>query len=195
MYDDFFQYFLGEISLQGNQANIGNSYLVTHLDVDGGFRFSPKLTGSIQGSYGRLFKSDFSRGVIYGGGISDYTKLRLYEFYGLPYTNAYGNEIFTTRLALDYNVKDINRGKNLLPFFFKEAHLLFGQESLYANRIFLDGNILRDRTLNAFFIGPRLKMNLFYYVPTNFDLIFSTIANPYGKNVNQVEFTISAESF
>jgi hypothetical protein len=38
-------------------------------------------------------------------------------------------------------------------------------------------------------------MNLFYFVPTNIDLIFSHIVNPRGNNVNQVDFTISADLF
>ena len=194
-YDDLFQYFIGELSVQVNRANVGQEYLATHLEADAGWRFTEKLMGSVTGSYGKLFKSDFSRGVIYGGGVSDYSKSRVYEFYGLPYSNAFGNEILTLRFLLDYNLSDINRGKNLFPFFLKEAHLLLGRESLYANRIFLDGNILRDKMINALFVGPRLKVNLFYYVPANIDLIFSSIAAPNGKNINQVDFSISASLF
>jgi hypothetical protein len=194
-YDEFFQYFTSGANLQVNKANLGNAYLVAQVQAEAGWRFTQNLMGSIKGSFSKLFKSDFVRGVVYGGGVSDYAKVRVHEFYGLPYSNAFGNEIVTARFALDYNFWDIYRGKNLVPFFFKEAHLLLGRESLYANRIFLDGDILRDKMINALFVGPRLKMNIFYYVPTNIDLIFSSIAHPNGKNINQVDFTISADLF
>ncbi|MGZ3789242.1 MAG: hypothetical protein ACXVLQ_12005 [Bacteriovorax sp.] len=194
-FDDFFQAFTGSFNFQSNKADIGDNYLATHLDAEISGRFTENFLGSIKGSYGKLYKSDFSRGVIYGGGVSDYSRKRTHEFYGLPYSNAYGNEIFTARLMGDYNFWNIYRGKNLLPFFFKEAHLLFGGQSLYANRIILDDNILRDKMINGIFVGPRLKMNLFYYVPTNIDVIFSSINNPNGKNVNQVDFLITADLF
>jgi hypothetical protein len=49
--------------------------------------------------------------------------------------------------------------------------------------------------INALFVGPRLKMDIFYNVPVNIDLIFSRIAHPNGKNINQVDFTITTELF
>lgn len=194
-YDDFFQYFSAGANLQVNRANIGEGYISTQLQAEGGWRFTQKFTGSIKGSFTKLFKSDFNRGVVYGGGVSDYTKSRVHEFYGLPYSNAFGNEIVTTRFTIDYNLWDIYRGKNLVPYFFKEFHLLLGRESIFADRIFIDGSILKNKMINALFVGPRLKMNIFYYVPTNIDLIFSSIATPNGKNVNQVDFSISADLF
>ncbi|MDO9183252.1 MAG: hypothetical protein Q7U04_12635 [Bacteriovorax sp.] len=194
-YDEFFQYFIGGASLQVNRANIGEGYIYTQTVAEAGMRLKQDLMGFVKGSYSKLYKSDFYRGVVYGGGISDYTKTRVHEFYGVPYGNAYGNELFSARLTFDYNFWNIYRGKNFVPFFFKEAHLLLGHDSLYANRIYLDGSLLKDKMLNAFFIGPRLKMNLFYFVPINIDLIFSTVAHPNGKNVNQVDFTIATDMF
>lgn len=194
-FDDFFQFLRAGINLQTDQANTGSGYFVTQLTGEAGVRFTERLTTNLKGSFGKLFKSDFKRGVIYAGGISDYANSRVHEFYGLPYSNAYGNEIFTARITIDYNFWNIYRGKNLLPFYLKEAHLLFGRESLYADRIILDDIILREKMINAIFVGPRLKMNLFYYVPTNIDLIFSSIAHPNGKNVNKVDFTMTVDMF
>jgi len=85
--------------------------------------------------------------------------------------------------------------ENLIPFYLKEVHLLLGVESMYADRIFLDDQILRDQVLHGYYMGPRAKMNLFYYVPTNLDVIFSSIAHPNGKNVQQVDVLISADLF
>jgi hypothetical protein len=194
-YDDFFQYFNGEFNLQSNKANIGNNYLVTQLGSGLGVRFSENFTVSAKGSYEKYYKSDFSRGVIYGGGVSDITKKREHEFYGLPYNNAYGNEMFTTRFVGDYNVHDSYRGKNLFPVFLKETHLLFGRQYLYADRIILDGNILREKMINGIFFGPRFKTTLFYSLPANIDIIYSSIASSDYKNVNQIDFLLTADLF
>lgn len=194
-FDDFFQALSAGINLQTNKASVGDHYFVAQLNAEGTGRFTQRLSATLKGSYGKLFKTDFTRGVIYGGGTSDYGSKRIHEFYGLPYSNAYGNEIITGRVSIDYNFWDIYRGKNMTPFFFKEAHLIFGRESLYADRIILNGSILREKLINAVFVGPRLKMNLFYYVPANVDLIFSSIANPNGGNVNKVDFSIMADIF
>jgi hypothetical protein len=194
-FDDFFQDLQIGIDLQSSKANIGKSYTVAQLTGHLATRFSEKLTVTIKGSYGKLFKTDFSRGVIYGGGLTDLTGKHVHEFYGVPYSNAYGNEILTARMTIDYNFWNIYKGRNLLPFFFKEVHFLFGRESMYADRIILDNTVLREKLINAIFAGPRLKMNLFYFVPTNIDLIFSSIAHPNGKNVNKVDFTIVSDLF
>jgi hypothetical protein len=194
-YDDFFQYFSGHLQVESNQANLGNSYLVTHLDGELGVRFTEKFTSSIKGTFGKLYKSDFTRGVIYGGGISDFANKRVHEFYGLPYSDAFGNKIITSRVMGDYDLWDAYRGKNLLPLFLRELHLLFGFETMEADRIILGGQFLREKTITGLFAGPRFKMNLFYLVPANIDLIFSHISNPSGASVNQVDFLLSANLF
>lgn len=194
-FDDFFQYFVGGLNLQTNKANFGEGYFVTNLNAEVGGRFTEKLVASLKGTYGKLYKSDFTRGVIYGGGISDFTRQRVHEFYGIPYSNAFGNEIFTARFMVDYDIWDVYRGKNLIPVFFKEIHLLFGRESMYADRIFLDGELLKEKMINGLFIGPRIKMNLFYFVPANLDIIFSSIAKPNGSNVNTVDGALTMELF
>ncbi len=194
-YDDFVQYFKGNLNLQGNKADIGNSFFVLQMATDFGVRFSDQFTASFKGSFGHLYKSDFIRGVIYGGGDSDYAKKRTYEFYGLPYSNAFGNKVYTTRLMGDYQAYDLYRGINLVPFFFKELHFLFGFQSLYADRIILESKVIRNQSITGIFVGPRFKLDIFYLVPADIDVIFSSINNPNGKNVNQVDFTISASLF
>ncbi len=194
-YDDFFQNLTASFSLQGNDVNNGKSYLSTQLVADGGIRFTEYFTGELRGSYSRLFKSDFARGVVYGGGISDFTRIRTHEFYGLPYSNAFGNEVYAARMLADYDVWDVYRGKNLIPFFLREVHFIFGVEGLHAERIILDDFVLRNKTITGVFAGPRLKLDVAYFVPVTVDLIFSNIANPNGSNVNEVDFRVSASLF
>ena len=194
-YDDLFQYFTGSLSLQGNKASVGNSFFVTNTSLEGGVRPQEDLMVSLRGTYGRLYKSDFTRGVIYAGGISDYSKIRTHEFYGLPYSNAFGNKIVTGRLMFDYNFLSVYRGKNFIPFFLREAHVIFGYEALHTDRIYLKNLYLKNQTINSLFIGPRLRTNLFYFVPANIDLIFSSIAIPSGNRASKVDLSINVDMF
>ncbi len=192
-YDDFFQTFIGSVSLQTNDSILGQSYLATFLNVEVTGRFNSDLVGSIKTTYEMYDKTDFKSGVIYAGGVDDYNKARRHDFYGIVYGNAFGNKIFTSKEMIDYNFWDIYKGKNLIPFYVKEMHMLAGFESLYANRIFFGVNVLRDQMINGFFLGPRLKADLFYFVPVTFDVIFSSVNNPFGSSKNQVDFVLSAD--
>lgn len=194
-FDDFFQNLVFQVRVQDDMPEVGDDFinLKSLLSTEG--RFYEDLVGSVRLSYGRLYKEGFSQGVIYGGGTSSPGISRWHEFYGLPYSNAYGNEIFTVRLAVDYNFWYIYKGSEFLPVYFKEAHLLLGRESLNADRIILNNRTIKNKTIHSFFAGPRLKMNIFYYLPIDLDFIFSSIKDPNGGNVNQLEIGIRAEIF
>lgn len=195
-FDDTFQSLVFQTKVQNDSPDTGDSFINTQskLAVEG--RFHERLVGGFTSSYGKLFKSGFREGVLYAGGTTDFANTRWHEFYGLPYSNAYGNEIFTARLYIDWNFWYIYRGSGFIPFFLKEAHLIIGREMLEADRIFIDGRRYNDQTIHSFFMGPRLKTNLFYYIPTDIDVIFSAIKRPNGNGTsNQVEFTVKADLF
>lgn len=194
-FEDLAQSMITQIKLQRDEPDQGNHYLNLQSRFFLLGRFSERLEMGVQSAYGKLFKNDFRRGVIYGGGIDSVVNQRWFEFYGIPYSNAYGNEIFTFRLFAEYNFWNIYRGKNFIPIFFKEAHFLLGRETMYADRIFLDNSLIREKAVNSFFGGVRLKTNIFYYVPTDLDLIFSSTRHPSGQSVQAVNFTINAELF
>ena len=194
-FEDLFQTFVGQLKVQQDYPDRGEQFLNFQARALAVGRFSDRLEMGVQSAYGKLVKNDFSRGVLYGGGIDSVATTRLFEFYGLPYSNAYGNEIFTFRFFGEYNFWNIYRGKNFIPIFFKEAHLLLGRETLYADRIFLDKSLIREKAINAFFGGLRMKTNLFYYVPTDIDLIFSSTRHPAGRSVQAVNFSINADLF
>lgn len=191
-FDDVFQDLTFQLKLQKDFPDQGDEFFNLQSVLKTNLRFYERLTGGLKLSYGKLFKTGFQRGVIYGGGTNTMNDFRWHEFYGLPYSNAYGNEIFSIRLEIDYNFWYIYRGWGLVPIFFKEAHLILGRESLYADRIILDKNLYREKTINSFFIGPRLKTNLFYFVPVDLDVIFSSIQRPNGGTVNQAELNVGA---
>lgn len=194
-FDDYFQTLNFQVKVQNDSPDFGDSFINTQSKLSAEGRFHERLVGGLLSSYGKLLKSDFKTGVLYGGGTNDISNTRWHEFYGLPYSNAYGNEIFTFRLYVDWNFWYIYRGAGFFPVFLKEAHLLVGREMLSADRIILDDTLYRERSIHSFFIGPRLKTNLFYYVPADIDVIFSSIKKPNSGSVNQVEFNVKADLF
>lgn len=195
-FDDYFQNLTFQTRFQNESPDYGEDFLKlqTRLMTEG--RFHERLVGGLKSSYGKLFKSDLRRSIIKGGGTSDITNTRWHEFYGIPYSNAYGNEIFTFRAYIDWNFWYIYRGKGFFPVFLKEAHLVLGRELMSADRIWLGGTRYNNKTVHSFFIGPVLKTNLFYYVPTDIEFIFSTIKRPSGNgSVNQFEINVKADIF
>jgi hypothetical protein len=193
-FDDYFQSLTLQTKFQNDHTDTGHSFIDTQSKLSLLGRFHERLTGGIKASYGKLVKSGFKDGVIYAGGTGSYVNTRWHEFYGLPYSNAYGNEIFTFRGYVDWNFWYIYRGESFIPVFLKEAHLILGREMLSADVIFLGGKVYRNETIHSFFAGPKIKTNLFYYVPADLDLIFSSIQRPSGGgSVNQVEFNVSAD--
>lgn len=195
-FDDTFQSLMFQTKFQNDSPEVGDSFLNTQSKLAAEARFHERFVGGLKASYGRLIKSDFRGGVLYGGGTSDLSNTRWHEFYGIPYSNAYGNEIFTFRAYVDWNFWYIYRGKGFFPVFLKEAHLILGRELMSADRIWLGGTRYNKKTVHSFFIGPVLKTNLFYYVPTDMELIFSSIKRPSGTStVNQVEFNVKADLF
>lgn len=194
-FDDTFQNLMAQMRLELDNPNVGENYAHAKFKLQTEWRFYERLVLGVKTSWAKLFKTNFSQGVLYGGGVTTASTQRWHEFYGIPYSNAYGNELLTFRLYLDYNIWNIYRTRQLFPVFFKELHLLLGRETIYADRILLGKSFIREKAVHGFFVGPRLKVNLFYYVPADIDFIFSQVKNPQGGNVNGFLFNISAEAF
>lgn len=194
-FDDAFQGLYFQTRFGNDAPDNYDSYINTQSRLSAEGRFHDRVSGGMQTSYGKLMKKPIRGGTLFGGGTTDISNVRWHEFYGLPYGNAYGNEIFTARLYLDWNFWYIYRGHGFFPVFLKEAHLLLGREMMSADRIFLAGKRFDNKTIHSFFIGPVLKTNLFYYVPADIEMIFSTIKRPDTGSVNQVELNVKANLF
>ncbi len=194
-FDDFFQKLTFQTRFGKDMPEVDDGYFSSQTKISGRARFQERIEGGFQTSYSKFMKSNLKGGTIYGGGTTDVSNLRWHEFYGLPYSNAYGNEVFNFRLYLDWNFWYIYRGKGFFPVFLKEAHLIFGREMLTADRIFLAGKRFNNKMIHSFFAGPVLKTNLFYYVPADIEMIFSSIKRPDNGSVNQVELNIKANIF
>ena len=194
-FDDYFQKLHFQTRLGHDKPKAFESYINSQSKLLAQARFNERLVGGIQTAYSKLLKENIRGGTTYGGGTTDISNIRWHEFYGLPYSNAYGNEIFNFRLHLDWNFWNVYRGSGFVPVFLKEAHLVVGREMLTADRIFLAGKRFDNKMIQSFFAGPVLKTNLFYYVPTDIEMIFSTIKRPDSGSVNQVELNIKVSSF
>ncbi len=194
-YDDFVTNFIYQTKVQRDIPSNGASYNNWQNLIKSTLRLSEDFALEAKYSYSKLYKDGFTQGVLYAGGINILGTRRWHEFYGLPYSNAYGNTVSTQRLLIDYNVWNLYRGYGLLPFFFKELHLRAGKDFLSADRIILGSNVYRNTKIDSWFIGTRLKMNLFYYAPTDIDFVYSVISKPTGGVLSQMEFSLNMDMF
>ena len=194
-YDDLINNFIYQTRFQKDHPSSGASYNNWQNLVKSTLKLSEDFDLELKFSYSKLFKTGFSQGVLYAGGSNFLGTRRWHEFYGLPYSNAFGNTVSTQRVLLDYNVVNIYRGIGLIPVFFKEIHLRGGKDFLSADRIVLGKYSFRDSKIDSWFIGPRLKMNVFYYVPADMDFVYSVINRPDGGVLGQIDFNLNIEMF
>lgn len=173
----------------------GNSFKDWQLFTDGKLQFWPELqvTGKIH--YGRLEKSNFKNGVLYGAGYSTSTSTRNFEFYGLPYGAVYGNEIIAARLRFDYRVFEFYRGYQLWPFFARDLNLLFGRDWISGDRVIVGRQVLKDKAVNSAWIGANLKWTFAYNVPVETKFVLAKVFNPDGGDVREAILTFDAELF
>ena len=134
-------------------------------------RFSPFFSSS----YGKLFKKSLGGGVFYGGGGNRFNASTPNQFYGIDYTDAYGNEILTGRCQLDFRLAHIHRGSGLLPLFFKKIHGVAGFDFIKSPYIFAGNQLLVGESLQSLYGGLRFKFTLGYYLPFDMDLLYTSL--------------------
>ncbi len=145
----------------------------------------------LRGTYGRFEKNDFRSGVIYGGGSNSYNSSYFHEFYGVSYSDAFGNRLYTARAQLDITALNIySAGGGLFPLFLKELHLLGGAELIHADRIFIGGAFVRDDQITSYHAGVRALANLFYFIPIQSDLLYVSTENPFGARKTDMLFLL-----
>ncbi|CBW25634.1 putative membrane protein [Halobacteriovorax marinus SJ] len=142
------------------------------------FRLLSDLNFSTDIGYSSLDKRDFRSGVIYGGG--SYTEY--HQFYGLGYSDIFGNEVKSMRLHFDYSLFDIYRGAGLFPLFVQELHLLAGTDFIAADRIFLVNQYLRNSSVQSYWAGVRADFTVAYALPISIDIIRSQVLNRFGQD-------------
>lgn len=171
----------------------GESYLNFQNKLNVQFKIKDDMNLYLKAAMGKLFKSDFKRGVIYGGGDNSFRSSRWFDYYGLPYGNAYGNDISSARLKFDFNFLNFYKGHNLFPFYMKELHFVGGVEALKTDVIFVNDYLYRDESIHSVFLGLNAKTTMFYLAPINFEVIFSSINSPNGESVGSGSFIMNVE--
>ncbi len=194
-YDDFFQSLSLDVKTQKDAPEVGDPFFNLQARLMANFRMHDRIELATKFSFGKLTKSNFSQGVIYGGGSSSYGTARYHDFYGIPYSNAYGNDIYTGRMYFDFTLYHLYRGFEFVPVFGKELHFVVGTDYLKSDRIIISNRFYFDESIQSFFAGPKIKMNLFYYVPTELEIIYSMVNKPSGGSVNSVEINLQADLF
>jgi hypothetical protein len=190
---DFWQSFSASLELGASTRTIGDPYNKLQTKINTSTAITDDFSLSLKMSYGKLYKKQFSDGILYGGGFDQLQITRRFEFYGIPYGDAYGNEIMATQVRHDFNFLNIYRGRNFIPLFLKEAHLLFGIEGLSADRIYINNTFYKNEKIKSLFVGTKLTTNLFYYVPTNFNLIYSSTRAPDGSRIGLFNFFLQLD--
>ncbi len=130
-------------------------------------------------AYSSLDKRNFSSGVIYGGG--SYTEY--HQFYGISYSDIFGNEVKTMRAHLKYEFLNIYRGAGFIPLFIRELHFLAGTDLVGADRILVGNRYLRNSSAQSYWSGLRSEFTIAYAIPVSLDLIRSRVTNRYGDDI------------
>jgi hypothetical protein len=147
------------------------------------FRLHRNFHVHLRGTYGKLDKDNFSSGIIYGGGSRSIDTSAFHEFYGLSYTDIYGNRIITGKGQLDVSVLEPRTaGGGLFPMYLKHVNLLAGYQYVKADRIFIGRNFLRNKNLKGYHGGLRVKATGAFMLPIEFDFIGAKVLNPYGDD-------------
>lgn len=181
----FYDSFLGDTQFQARVMRSSPENLINYWGYQ--YRLGqelhllPRTKLNLRGTYGRFVKDDFRSGVIYGGGSSSYNSNYFHEFYGLSYSDAFGNRLYTARAQFDITAFNVySAGGGFFPLFLKELHLLGGAEMIHADRIFIGGAFLRDDQITSYHAGVRALANLFYFIPIQSDLLYVSTENPFG---------------
>lgn len=138
-------------------------------------------------SYSTLDKSTFKNGVLYGGG--NYTEY--HQFYGISYSDIFGNEIKSGRGGIRISVLDIYRGIGLIPFFLEEIHLKGGTDFMAADRIIVGNQVLSNKSVQSWWGGVQVDLTFAYAVPLTIEVIKSVVNNKYGDDVDSTSTVIS----
>jgi hypothetical protein len=138
-------------------------------------------------SYSSLDKSTFKNGVLYGGG--NYTEY--HQFYGISYSDIFGNELKSTRGGIRVSVLDIYRGAGLIPIFLEELHLKGGTDYIAADKIIIGNQVLSNKSAQSWWGGFQLDLTFAYAVPISIEVIKSVVNNKYGEDIDSTSTVIS----
>jgi hypothetical protein len=181
--DDFFQLWVLRLISYVQHTKFRKDFwglqAKTVLDIS----LSRNLKTNFNVAYGRLFKKDFSSGIIFGGGTSSnpYGLDQFYEFYGIPYGDIFGNKVMTARAQMYWIADRVYGGVGLFPWYTRKIGLVFGADFVKADWLVVQDKLFRDKNLTSVHAGPRLEGTIFYQIPVSLDVLGTYILTNTGK--------------
>ena len=178
--DSFFQgAFLGA-NLRYQKTENGKDFLGEEFQALTTLLPARRLQIHLNSTYGVYHKSGLVDGVLFSGGTNDFNTSAFHSFYAISKNDAFGNEVFTARAQGEFELQRMYKGFSgweLLPIYFKELNLLAGAEYLKTDFIYIEQlkGFLINKDVKAWHAGARTKMNIFYYLPVELDVLYTQI--------------------
>ncbi|MCP4912177.1 MAG: hypothetical protein GY909_03580 [Oligoflexia bacterium] len=170
-HDDFFQGLDLSLNFSFSDVEYADRYMGYEYQLSPHFKLFKDMLFHARGTYGKLDKKGILDGVIYGGGFTDYDYSSFHSFKGLDVNDAFGNEMITYNLELDYKLGDIGWGWGLSPFYLKKLNLIAGQDFIKTEYIFTGRGFKRNSDLRSNYFGLRSSWLFGYMVPVDVDVI------------------------
>ncbi len=171
------QYTRGRTNFYGGQAK-----LATQLYFSNSFKID------LSGSVGHLDKDEFGSGVLYAGERPSWNESPYHEFYGINYSDAYGNDVITGRAQFDLTLSRQYSGSGLFPLYVKEWHIIGGLDYLKTDFAFLGNAFYRDPEWTSANTGLRVEADIFYRAPVVLDIVFSKILEIGGEDAYRLTY-------
>ena len=147
---------------------------------------------NLRSNYGRMFKKGFSDGVLFGGGEGSIASESFYRFLAIPYSDTFGNEIWTSTIEFSLESLDIySAGGGLFPIYLKKMDTLIGFEHLKADRTYLNNQFVHREDILGSYVGARFDSTIFYLAPITMELVYAWILNQDVKN-EQFRFLVKS---
>ena len=143
-------------------------------------------------AYGKNKKQSLGQGLIYGGGRGGTLGVS-FPFYGIANEDAFGNEMFASRLQLETELLRIYRSYKTFPLFFKKINLLAGADLIKTDLIYTqERGLLRKEQMQGMHLGLRQSLTAFYRLPVNIDIISNQIKSKSGFKRSEVLLFINS---
>lgn len=129
-------------------------------------------------SYGKLHKTGFTNGILYGGGDPSEDERSFHSFYGIDYGDAFGNEMFTSRTELDILLARNYSGWDLFPLFIRKTYFTLGYDYLKSDLVFIGNRLLSEDHLSSVHGSFRFATRAVYLAPIDFQFTYAVPLDP-----------------
>lgn len=143
-----------------------------------GFNLTYDLKFEMTGGYSRFFKDDLISGVAFGGGVSSNAVNNTFsynDFRGLPFSDIFGNTIYSYGGSFYYALSRPFAGKGFSPIQFNEYGPVLGSDYIRGDRIIIDNTLKRNSYAHSVYGGARANVRAFYASDINVDFLTSYV--------------------